>query len=279
MSAFDNINPVRNLDQTQLQDTLRESFDAKWTNERPWIVDVPNRYAVNGPTSGLVGTASAGAVTENRNWVFSYYSRETCHETGLSTGITLNLSSELAELSGPRSTDRSVDRVRIYTRINGSGNLTWRRVTEIANPTAGGWTHSDNSPMASYLGNPPPLYFEHLLQTVCGKGYRLRRVKVSSVCGALDADASSYWIVRLEVRSNARTLSRYTRQQDTKKVGFQEANVYNIPMFHDLQEIPNRDLDLALAEDERVYLTLRGVGAVGVLPQLRAMVDVTREVS
>lgn len=279
MSAFDNPNPVRNLDQTQLQDSLRESFDARWTNERPWIADVPNLYAVNGPTSGLVGTASGGSVTENRDWAFSYFSRETCRETGLSTSVTKNLTLEQCDLSGPRSTDRSIDRVRLYTRINGAGDLAWRLVTELANPSAGGWTYSDNGPISDYLGNRVPLYFEHLLQTVCGKGYRMRRVKVSSVCGELAADPSAYWIVRLEVRSNARTLSRYTRQQDTRKVGFQEANLYNIPMFHDLQEIPNRDLDLALAEDERVYLTLRGVGAVGVLPQLRAMVDVTREVS
>lgn len=279
MSDFVTATPVRKPDLEGLINDLRETFDARWTNERPWIADVPNLYAVNGPTSGLVGTASAGNVTENRAWAFAYYSRETGRETGLSTAITASLTSEQMEMEGPRSTDRSIDRVRLYTRLNGAGATAWRMVTELDNPTAGNWEHTDNSAYSAYLGNRPPLYFEHLLQTVCGKGYTMRRVKVTAVTGSLEASSSAYWIIRLEVRANARTLPRYTREQDTTKVGIQPQNLYNIPLFHQLTDTPTRDLALALNEDERVYLTLRGVGAVSVLPQLRAMVDVTREVS
>ena len=280
MGAFDTTTPVRNPPVEGVVDDTREAFNSRWTNERPWIADAPNLFAVNGPTSGLVGTASGGgAITEDRGWAFTYYSRETCRETGLSTAITASLTAQSIDLAGPPSTDRMMDRVRIYTRINGAGATTWRMVTELANPVTVDWEYNDNSMYSAYIGNRPPLYFEHLLQTVCGQGYKMRRVKVTSICGNLEPDSSAYWIIRLEVRSNARNLSRWTRQQDTRKVGIQEKNLYNIPMFHQLTGVPNRDLDLALAEDERVYLTLRGVGAVGVLPQLRAMVDVTREVA
>lgn len=275
--AGDSVIPVRMLALENAQDDLRDSFNEIRVQSRIFPVYIPNRLILGKPAAAATATASGTGVTENRAWVYTYGSTEGDFETAISSPVTKNLANEQAWLSGARSIDTRIDLVNIYTQLNGANVDTFRRVTQIANPSSGSWNYTDGNSYASYLGQPAPCVFAYPLQIACGTGFKLRKIKLQS-SRTLSANSTAYWKFWLELRKNNTNLAyRIVGMQDTKAVGLQAANVYRLPMFHVNGDNPNPDLDLPLNEDDRVYFMSRGVGAVSPLPNLTGMVEVTRE--
>lgn len=257
---------------------LNDRLTQRETNNHPWKVDIIQPLALGTPAAApSFGATSSGSITEARQWAFQYLSTETGQQTALSAALSRVLTASDITFNGARSTDVRMDVVRIVTRLASDTDLAWREVAQIANPSSGLWGYEDNFPYSHYLGNDPPMVFRWLLDGVCGQGYRLRRVKIFA-SRSLAPSSSAYWIFGLSVYGDQRPLPRYTLSQDTTKVGLTDQSVYNLPLFRQFQDAPSTDLDWALEENDRLYLTMRGVGAVTPLPRLSAMVDVTREV-
>lgn len=271
------LNPARMLAVEDALNDLRDTMGDPAVTGRPFPVYIPNRLILGSPvTSPVVATAS-GSVTEVRQYAYNFESSEGDYQTKISGATGVELASAKAWIQGDRSTDTRVDLVNIFTRVSGGTSESYRRVTQFANPASGSWNYTDNAGYSTYLGNPPPCQFAYPLQIASAVNFRVRRIRLQA-SRALAADSSAYWIFWMEVRKNLASLPYLTLgKQDTKKVGLQGNTIYEIPMWHLRGEAPNRDLDLALGEDDRVYFMSRGVGAVSPLPNLLAMVEVSRE--
>lgn len=272
------IDPTRFLKAETLIADLDTKLRKRESNSFSWKVDIIQPVANGTPAAApALGATASGSITESREWGFQYVSTESSMQTAISSALTATLTSANISFSGARSTDARMDKVQIVTRAYGDTDLAWRVVEQIANPTSGNWYYTDNSPYSAYVANDPPLVWKCLLYGAIDPNILLRRVKLFAD-RALAPSSSIYWVLGLAVYGDQRGKARYTLSQDTTKVGLTEQSVYSLPLFRQFADAPSKDLDWALEENDRLYLTLRGVGAVTPLPRLSAMVDVTREV-
>lgn len=272
------IDPTRFLKLENQYADLDAKIRKRELNSFSWKVDIIQPVAHGTPAAApALGATASGSITEAREWGFQYVSTESSMQTAISSALTATLTSANISFNGARSTDARMDKVQIVTRVVGDTDLAWRVVEQIANPTSGLWYYTDNGPYSAYVGNDPPLVWKALLYGAIDDNLLLRRVKLFAD-RALAPSTSIYWILGLAVYGDQRPKARYTLSQDTQKVGLTDQSVYSLPLFKQFGDAPTADLDWALEESDRLYLTLRGVGAVTPLPLLSAMVDVTREV-
>ena len=275
----DLVTPVRMLALETSVQGIRDSFNEFATIDRPYAAELPNMLAVGASTAAPTASVlAAGAITENRDWAFSYFSTETGRETALSAVLQQNLVNQRITLTGPRSTRSDVDYVLLYTRITGGGDRAWRLAFQIAKPSSGTWSQVDNAMYVTYLGGEVPMEFTQLMTAPFRGGTKVREVTLWPA-DDLDPSTSAYWVFGLDFWHQAGTKPFYTIRQDTQVVGLRAKSPYRVPFWRQNQQGPmTRDLDLAVVEGDQVYFYRRGVGSVLPLPRLWAMVDVTREV-
>ena len=272
------VTPVRMLALESAVQGVRDMFADYATLERPYAVPLMNCLALGAPGSAPVATTASGAVTENRQYANSFFSTETGRETTISSPVNSTMSAAQSIVQGPRSTDPAMDYVILYTRHIGATDLMWRLVAQIANPSSGTWTVTDNSYYTAYLSNETPMTSTRMVTAVLRTGTRFRKMQVYPT-DDYDAHATNYWILGLDLYRQGQDRPYYTIRQDTTAVGIRARVPYNLPFWRQRQSGAfTQDLDIPMDVGDQVYFYWRGVGSVTPLPPLAAMVDMTREV-
>lgn len=251
------------------QRLLQDAMRSRLAIDRPVGAPIRSPLMLGSPAAApSAASVSAGAITEDRDWAFNYESTATGQQTALSAVYNRNCVAEQVELTGARSTDPQVDKVNIWTRLQGSGDEAYHRVTQIANPASGAWTYTDNEEMDAYAGNPQPLAFQTPLLIACGRGFKVRRCKVR-FRRALAANASAYWIFWLALIRDQQTVTYWqSPEQRTTTVGFLPDALYPVPYFAPTTGgYPSKDLNLLMNENDLLVFMGRGIGAVDPLPE------------
>lgn len=258
------------------QRNIFDSLSEKRLRERAVAAPLANPVLLGGGGAAPTNALAAGAVTENREWAYLYYSSSLNRWTSISVTSTANLVGQQNSLTGPRSTDPQVDYVDVVTRLVGTDGEAWYRVARTENPAAGTWGPVvDNEGIAAYTGNPQALTIKVPVFLACGVGYRFRRAKVR-FNEDLASNATNYWSFWLELVHDQQTNPYWrTPVQRTTTVGFLKDSLYPVPLQGATIGKPTDDFNLSIEENDLLVFGGQGVGAVAPLPAGTILVTLT----